>query len=60
MKKNVQTVTESTPIDDAIDLMEAKHLLNLPVVKDGFLIQTLSRHDFLRVSLGVGLGIEFH
>ena len=58
MARKLVSVSESTPIEVAVKLMEQKHLLNLPVVKNGALITTVSRHDLLRAALNVDLGIE--
>ncbi|HMZ55575.1 MAG: CBS domain-containing protein [Nitrospira sp.] len=51
-------VTANTSIDDAVRIMEEKHLLNLPVERDGTIVYTLTRHDLLRARIGLGLDIE--
>lgn len=38
--------------------MRDKHLLNLPVEKDGKVTDSITRHDLLRAKIGLGLGIE--
>ncbi len=58
MVTNRITVTAETSIDDAVQLMEEKRLLNLPVEKDGIIQYTLTRHDLLRAWVGLGLDIE--
>ena len=58
MVTNRITVTAETSIDDAVQLMEEKRLLNLPVEKDGVIQYTLTRHDLLRAWIGLGLDIE--
>jgi len=58
MVTNRITVTAETSIDDAVQLMEDKRLLNLPVEKDGIIQYTLTRHDLLRAWVGLGLDIE--
>ena len=58
MVTNRITVTAETSIDDAVQLMEEKRLLNLPVEKDGVIQYTLTRHDLLRAWVGLGLDIE--
>ena len=58
MVTNRITVTAETSIDDAVQLMEDKRLLNLPVEKDGIVQYTLTRHDLLRAWVGLGLDIE--
>ena len=49
---------ESTSIADAIRLMNEKHLLNIPVVKQGVVAYSVTRHDLLRARIGLGPGIE--
>jgi predicted transcriptional regulator len=49
---------ESTSIADAIRLMKEKHLLNLPVIKQGLVAYSVTRHDLLRARIGLGPGIE--
>ena len=46
-------VTANTSIDDAVRIMEEKHLLNLPVERDGTIVYTLTRHDLLRARIGL-------
>ncbi|MCI1279583.1 MAG: CBS domain-containing protein [Nitrospira sp.] len=58
MVTNRITVTAETSIDDAVQLMEDKRLLNLPVEKNGVIQYTLTRHDLLRAWVGLGLDIE--
>ena len=49
---------ESTSIADAIRLMKEKRLLNLPVIKQGLVAYSVTRHDLLRARIGLGPGIE--
>jgi CBS domain-containing protein len=49
---------ESTSIRDAIRLMNEKHLLNIPVIKQGQVAYSVTRHDLLRARIGLGPGIE--
>ena len=42
------TVTEETPLVDAISLMESRHIKRLPVVRHGALVGVLSRSDLVR------------
>jgi len=58
MTRRIPSVDESTPIESAARIMEQKQLINLPVVRDGVLISTISRHDILRVLINAGLGAE--
>jgi len=58
MNRKLYFVHETTPIEAALAYIEKNHLLNLPVVEDGFLIKTVSRHDLLRAMVDAGLGLE--
>ncbi|MBS0169574.1 MAG: CBS domain-containing protein [Nitrospira sp.] len=58
MNKNHFVVEASTTIADAITLMKEKHLLILPVVKQGKVLYSVTRHDLLRARIGLGLDIE--
>jgi CBS domain-containing protein len=49
---------ESTTIADAIRFMKEKHLLNIPVIKNGVVAYSVTRHDLLRARIGLGPGIE--
>jgi arabinose-5-phosphate isomerase len=52
------TVKEDTTIDAAIRVMDERHLQQLPVVRDGKLVSTITRHDLLRALLDLGIGVE--
>jgi CBS domain-containing protein len=58
MNTKQELLSGSTSIDEAVRHMQEKHLHNLPVVRDGLLVTTITRHDLLRVLLDVDLGIE--
>ena len=58
MNTNHYVADESTTIGDAIRLMNEKHLLNIPVVKQGQVAYSVTRHDLLRARIGLGPGIE--
>ncbi len=58
MTKEPIAVHESTTIAEAIRIMKEKHLLNLPVERDGKVAYSLTRHDLLRARIGLGLDIE--
>jgi len=58
MSRKLHFVHEATPIDTALTYIEKNHLLNLPVVEDGYLIKTISLHDLLRAVVDAGLGLE--
>lgn len=57
MRKGPIAVHASTPIDTAVQMMEEQHVLNLPVENDGKVTYSVSRHDLLRASIGLGLGM---
>ena len=52
------SIQESTSIADAIDVMASCHLLNLPVQRNGVVSYSVTRHDLLRATLGLGPGVE--
>ncbi len=60
MRKDRLAVTASTKITDAFKMMEAHHVLSLPIEKDGVVTYSVTRHDLLRawIGLGVGMGLE--
>jgi len=58
MSRGLYFAHDSTPIETALTYIEKNHLLNLPVVENGFLIKTVSRHDLLRAMVDAGLGLE--
>lgn len=58
MNKDHYVADESTSIADAIQLMKEKHLLNIPVIKQGQVAYSVTRHDLLRARIGIGPGIE--
>ena len=60
MAKDRISVTDATSIDEAVNLMEDKHLLNLPVERNGKVAYSITRHDLLRVWIGLGVDIEAH
>ena len=58
MVQNPIAVHRSTPIAEAIKLMADNHLLNLPVEENGEVTYSVTRHDLLRASVGLAVGIE--
>ena len=60
MRKDRLVIHSSTTITEAAKLMEAHHVLSLPIEKDGVVNSVVSRHDLLRawIGLGLGMGIE--
>jgi predicted transcriptional regulator len=58
MAKARIAVTDDTSIDEAVKLMEGKHLLNLPIERNGRVAYSITRHDLLRAWIGLGVAIE--
>ena len=60
MRKDRLVVTAATKIADASKMMEAHHVLSLPIEKNGVVAYSVTRHDLLRawIGLGVGMGLE--
>jgi CBS domain-containing protein len=57
MTRDVATATESTPVRDIVDLMEARRIKRVPVVRDGVVIGVVSRANLLRaMRAGAGVG----
>jgi predicted transcriptional regulator len=57
MRASPVAVHASTSIATAVQIMEEQHVLNLPVEADGKVAYSVSRHDLLRASIGLGLGM---
>jgi predicted transcriptional regulator len=51
-------VEETTPIAEAIQVMDQYHLYNLPVRVEGQVRYSVTRHDLLRAWVGLGLSRE--
>jgi len=51
MTADVASVSESTPLAEAVDLMEKRHVKRLPVLREGKLVGILSRSDLMRAFL---------
>ena len=47
MTRDVVTVTEETPLDDAVELMERRHVKRLPVVRGERVVGIVSRANLL-------------
>jgi CBS domain-containing protein len=45
--REVVTVTEETPVTDVIRLLQERHLIRVPVVRDKTLVGIVARHDIL-------------
>ena len=58
MNPNQISVDNATPILEAYKLLVEKHILVLPVIQDGMVVKSVTRHDLLRAYVGVGLGVE--
>ena len=48
MTRNPVSVTEGTPLDDVVELMEKKRIKRLPVLRDDEIVGIVSRSDLLR------------
>ncbi|GJL51768.1 MAG: membrane protein [Nitrospirales bacterium] len=51
-------VDTTTSISDAHKLLAEYHILVLPIVHNGQVINSVTRHDLLRAFIGIGLGVE--
>lgn len=51
-------VTEQTPISEVLRNFEDKKLLIIPVIRNGQVIESITRHDLIRAMSGAGLGVE--
>ncbi len=58
MNRRPIAVHESTTIGEAVRIMRDKHLLSLPVEKNGIVTYSVTGHDLLRAKIGLGVGIE--
>lgn len=58
MSSEHYALDKSSSIEGAIKFLRDKHLKSIPVLDDHDVIKTVTCHDLLRVSLGVGLGVE--
>src|SRR5262245_31141524 len=54
MAKNPVVVHASTTLTEAFKLMKANHYVDLPVEVDGKVAYSVSRHDLLRATVGLG------
>ena len=52
------SVEEGTSLTEAVKIMKKGHLLVLPVVKNGVVLKSITRHDLLRARVGLGPGVE--
>ncbi|MDR4494153.1 MAG: cyclic nucleotide-binding/CBS domain-containing protein [Nitrospirales bacterium] len=51
-------VTEQTAISEALRLFQDTELSILPVIRNGKVIESITRHDLIRAMSGAGLGVE--
>jgi CBS domain-containing protein len=58
MAKEHISVTNATSIDEAVKIMEENRLLSLPVIANGKVTHSITRHDLLRAWIGLGMDIE--
>jgi len=52
------SVEDSTSLTEAVGIMKKGHLLVLPVIKNGIVLKSITRHDLLRARVGLGPGVE--
>jgi len=55
MTKPPIVIKENTTLQEASKIMEDAHVQRLPVVKNGVLIGTVTRHDLLKAWLGMSV-----
>jgi predicted transcriptional regulator len=58
MNSSQISVEDSTSLTEAARIMKNRHLLVLPVVKNGVVVKSITRHDLLRAKVGLGPGVE--
>jgi CBS domain-containing protein len=58
MTSPVVTVAEHTAVRDIVDLLEARHIKRVPVMREDRLVGIVSRLDILRALLAAGFGRE--
>jgi CBS domain-containing protein len=58
MAKDYVTITEDSPIEEAVNIMQEERLANLPVRKNGRLAYTVTRQDLFRAWMGMGIGMS--
>jgi CBS domain-containing protein len=58
MKEHCTSVTEMTPISEVVTRFQEEELQIIPVVRDGQVIKSVTRHDLIRAMTGAGLGFE--
>ena len=57
MRTDHLVIHGSTKISEAAKLMESNSVVNLPVEENGVIAYSVSRHDLLRASIGLGVGM---
>jgi len=58
MTRSPIVITEDTTLEEASKIMEDAHIHRLPVVRDGILLGTVTRHDLVRAWLDLGVEVE--
>src|ERR1700752_1872045 len=53
MSRNPVTITEDTPLDQAVDLMERHRIKRLPVVRDNIPVGIVSRSNVMRALISL-------
>ena len=55
MTRSPIVITKEATLEEASKIMERAHIHRLPVVRDGVLVGTVTRHDLLRAWLGMSV-----
>lgn len=58
MRKDPISISEDTPLVTASRLLDDYRILVLPVIRDGTVVSSITRHDLLRARVGLGPQIE--
>jgi CBS domain-containing protein len=52
-------ISTETTVEEAVEIMDANHLLRLPVIAGGRFIGNVTRHDLLRAWMGYWVDQDF-
>jgi CBS domain-containing protein len=58
MRRDPISISEDTPLVTASRLLDDYRILVLPVIRNGTVVSSLTRHDLLRARVGIGPEIE--
>ena len=54
MTTEVITATEETPVGEVAAMMNRHEIKHVPIIRDGSPVGIISRHDLMRMLIGVG------